>query len=95
MSYRADGWVGVRAGSRRGVFVTRPIKGDGALSVNACVAKDGLLRIELLDARGRVLNTADVRGDSIKTPAFAMPEGNFRLRVTMRNAYLYTMYIEP
>ncbi len=95
MSYRADGWFGVRAGSRKGVFVTRPIKGGGALSVNACVAKDGLLRIELLDAKGRALRTADVRGDSIKAPVFAMPEGNFRLRVAMRSADLYTMYIEP
>lgn len=95
MSYRADGWFGVRAGSRKGVFVTRPIKGGGALSVNACVAKDGLLRIELLDAKGRALDTATVRGDSIKTRAFAMPEGDFRLRVTMRHADLYTMYIEP
>jgi len=95
MSYRADGWFGVRAGNRKGVFVTRPIKGGGTLSVNACVAEDGLLHIELLDAKGRVLDTATVRGDSIKTPVFAMPEAEFRLRVTMRRADLYTMYIEP
>lgn len=95
MSYRADGWFGARAGSREGAFVTRPIEGGGKLSVNAKVAQDGLLRIELLDAKSRVLDTATVRGDSIKAPAFAMPEGNFRLRVTMRRADLYTMYIEP
>lgn len=95
MSYRADGWFGVRAGSRKGVFVTRPIEGGGKLSVNACVAKNGLLRIELLNAMGRVLDTATVRGDSIKAPVFAMPDGDFRLRVTMRRADLYTMYIEP
>ncbi len=95
MSYRADGWFGVRAGSREGVFVTRPIKGGGALSVNACVAKGGLLCIELLDAKGRVLRAATIRGDSIKSPVFAMPEGDFCLRVTMRRTDLYTMYIEP
>ncbi len=95
MSYRADGWFGVRAGVREGAFVTRPIKGGGALSVNACVAEGGMLRIELLNAKGRVLDTADIRGDSIKAPVFAMPEGDFRLRVTMRRADLYTMYIEP
>lgn len=95
ISYRADGWFGVRAGIREGVFVTRPIKGGGALRVNACVAANGLLRIERLDAKGRALDTATVRGDSIKTPVFAMPEGSFRLRVTMRRADLYTMYIEP
>lgn len=95
MSYRADGWFGVRADWRKGSFVTRPIKGGGALFVNACVAANGLLRIELLDAKGRVLDTATVRGDSIKAPVFAMPEGDFRLRVTMRRADLYTMYIEP
>lgn len=96
MSYRADGWFGVRAGSRKGVFVTRPIKGGGALSVNASVAQDGQLVIDLLDAKeDRVLNTATVRGDSIKAPVFAMPEGDFRLRVTMQRADLYTMYIEP
>jgi hypothetical protein len=95
MSYRADGWFGVRAGGRKGVFVTRPIEGGGSLSINACVAEDGLLRIELLDAKGRVLDTATVWGDSIKTPVFAIPVGAFRLRVTMRSADLYTMYIEP
>lgn len=95
MSYRADGWFGVRAGICEGVFVTRPIKGGGALRVNARVAVDGLLRMELLDAKGRVLDTAAVRGDNIKAPVFAMPEGSFRLRVTMRRADLYTMYIEP
>jgi len=54
-----------------------------------------LPRIERLDAKGRAAETATVRGDSIKTPAFAIPEGDFRLRVTMRRADLYTMYIEP
>lgn len=94
MSCRADGWFGVRADSHKGVFITRPIKGGGALSVNACVARNGRLRIELLDTNGSVLNTANVRGDNIKAPVFAMPVGNFRLRVTMRNANLYTMYID-
>lgn len=95
MSYRADGWFGVRADSREGVFVTRPIVGGGALSVNARIAENGLLRIELLDANDHVLDTADVRGDSIKAPVFAVPEGAYRLRVTMRRADLYTMYIDP
>jgi len=95
MSYRADGWFGVRAGSDTGVFVTRPIQGGGTLSVNARVAEDGLLRIELLDANGRALDTVTVGGDSIKTPVFTVPEGDFRLRVTARRADLYTMYIEP
>ncbi len=95
MSYRADGWFGVQAGSSAGSFVTRAIKGGGALTVNAVVVKDGLLRVELLDAKGRVLKSADVKGDHIKAPVFAMPDGDFRLRVTMRRADLYTMYIEP
>src|SRR5690606_18655508 len=54
MSYRADGWFGVRAGDSEGAFVTRPIAGDGKLTVNASVADGGLLRIELLDARDTV-----------------------------------------
>ncbi len=95
MSYRADGWFGVRAGSGQGSFVTRPIQGGGVLRVNARVAATGLLRIERLDAKGRVLATANVRGDGIKMPVFALPEGDYRLRVTMRRADLYTMYIEP
>ncbi|NLX20864.1 MAG: hypothetical protein GXY55_04215 [Phycisphaerae bacterium] len=55
---------------------------------------DGLM--ELLDAKkDRELDTATVRGDSIKARALAMSEGDFRLRVTMRRADLYAMYIEP
>jgi hypothetical protein len=94
MSYRADGWFGVRADSREGVFVTRPIAGGGKLSVNARVTEGGLLRIERLDADDRVLDAATVQGDSIQSPVFAIPAGDFRLRVTMRRADLYTMYIK-
>jgi hypothetical protein len=85
---------GVRAGEREGVFVTRPIAGGGKLSVNAVVAKEGLLRVELLDAKDRVLDTATVLGDSIQSPVFAMPPGDFRLRVTMRHADLFSMYLK-
>lgn len=52
--------------------------------------------MELLDAKkDRELDTATVRGDSNKARALAMSEGDFRLRVTMHRADLYTMYIEP
>lgn len=95
ISYRADGWFGVRAGDREGAFVTRPIQGGGQLTANAVVARDGLLRVELLDANDCVLDTATVQGDSIQSPVFRMPAGDFRLRVTMRHADLYTVYVTP
>ena len=92
ISYRADGWFGVKAGDKTGCFTTNPIKGGGRLFVNATVEEGGKLDIEVVG--GDRSQKVSLTGDGIHMPAFDLPEGPFKLRVKMRNATLYTMYIE-
>ena len=62
------------------------------LTVNAEIAEDGYIQIELLDngPKKKVI----LKGDDLHIPAFELPEGPCRLRVKMRNANLYSMYID-
>ena len=92
ISYRADGWFGVKAGKKAGCFTTNPIVGGGKLYVNAEIAEDGYIQIETVGAGAKQKVT--LSGDDLRIPAFDLPEGNVKLRVKMRNAILYTMYIE-
>ncbi|MBO4416917.1 MAG: hypothetical protein J5801_02205 [Bacteroidales bacterium] len=92
ISYRADGWFGVKAGKKAGCFTTNPILGGGMLTVNAEIAEDGYIQIELLDNGPKKKVT--LKGDDLHIPAFQLPEGPCRLRVKMRNANLYSMYID-
>ena len=92
ISYRADGWFGVKAGKKAGSFTTNPIVGGGKLYVNAEIADNGYIEIETVGVSPRQKVT--LSGDDLRIPAFDLPEGNVKLRVKMRNANLYTMYIE-
>jgi len=92
ISYRADGWFGVKAGKKAGNFTTNPIVGGGKLYVNAEIAEDGYIEIETVGVSPKQKIT--LHGDDLRIPAFDLPEGSVKLRVKMRNANLYTMYIE-
>lgn len=92
ISYRADGWFGVKAGKKAGCFTTNPIVGGGKLYVNAEIAEDGYIEIETVGVSPKQKIT--LHGDDLRIPAFDLPEGSVKLRVKMRNANLYTMYIE-
>lgn len=92
ISYRADGWFGVKAGDKVGKFTTNPIVGGGKLYVNAEIAEDGYIEIETVGVSPKQKIT--LHGDDLRIPAFDLPEGSVKLRVKMRNANLYTMYIE-
>ena len=92
ISYRADGWFGVKAGDKTGTFVTNPIAGGGRLFVNADIEEGGRLDIEVVGCANK--QKVSLSGDGIHMPAFDLPDGPFKLRVKMRNATLYTMYIE-
>ena len=92
ISYRADGWFGVEAGSKAGSFTTNPIVGGGRLYVNAEIADDGYIKVEQVG--GGKSRKAILHGDDLKIPAFDLSDGAVKLKVTMRNAKLYTMYIE-
>ena len=93
MSYRADGWFYVDAGKKPVRFTTNEIVGGGMLNVNAAVAEDGTMTVELLDG-GKVLEKAEITGDAIRIPAFEVPEGEYSVRIRMKNAKLYAMYID-
>lgn len=92
ISYRADGWFGVKAGNKTGCFTTNPIMGGGKLTVNAEIADNGFIEIEMLGNGPKQKVT--LHGDDLHLPAFDLPEGPCKLRVKMRNANLYTMYID-
>ena len=92
ISYRADGWFGVKAGNKAGSFTTNPILGGGKLYVNAEIADNGYIEIETVGVSPKQKVT--LKGDDLRIPAFDLPEGAVKLRVKMRNANLYTMYIE-
>ena len=93
VSYRADGWFYVDAESKPVKFTTNEIVGGGMLNVNAAVAEDGYMTVELLNG-SKVVDKAEIKGDAIRIPAFEMPEGAYSIRVKMSNAKLYAMYIE-
>ena len=92
LSYRADGWFSLVAGGKPGKFTTNPIAGGGALTVNAEVAEDGYLTVELVK-NGRKVKSVNIEGDGVDIPAFDIPSGNYRIRVKMRNAKLYAFNI--
>ncbi len=92
VSYRADGWFGVEAGDKAGSFTTNPIVGGGRLYVNAEIAEDGYIKVEQVG--GGASKKVTLHGDDLKIPAFDLSDGAVKLKVTMRNAKLYTMYIE-
>ena len=60
--------------------------------MNATVEEGGKLDIEVVG--GDRSQKVSLTGDGIHMPAFDLPDGPFKLRVKMRNATLYTMYIE-
>jgi hypothetical protein len=92
ISYRADGWFGVKAGNKAGCFTTNPIVGGGKLTVNAEIADNGYIQIETVGNGPK--QKVVLKGDDLHLPAFDLPEGPVKLRVKMRNANLYTMYID-
>ena len=92
ISYRADGWFGVTAGNKCGCFTTNPILGGGKLTVNAQIADNGYIEIETVGVSPKQKVT--LHGDDLHLPAFDLAEGPVKLRVKMKNATLYTMYID-
>ncbi len=99
---RRDGFISLDAGQEPGTLVTKPFVFPGnRLSVNAD-ATDGELQVVVLDVAGEVLATsAPVTGDC---PAIAVrwEKGNLsefgtrpvRLRFTLRNAKLYSFWVD-
>ena len=97
-SYRVDGFVALRAGSKGGQVLTRPLKYTGQkLSLNRIVRDGGELLIEILNQKGEVVGTSNpLTGDAIDAAvdwrqAPDMNQDFVRLRFTMKNADVYSL----
>ena len=94
---REDGWFPVRVeAGRTARFTTRPVTAEGALAANIRVGAGGYCRVDLLGADGKPLDGYAKRfeegEDGIRLPVFkALPAGEFRVRVDMKNSELYTL----
>ena len=102
---RKDGFVSLDAESGRGQLITRPLRLSGDRLILNANAAGGEIRIGLLDENGTPIDgfgSADclpVRLNNIDTPLTwkdnasvkAMNNRPIRLRITMRNASLYSI----
>ena len=107
---RRDGFVSLNAGTTPGSVTTRPLTVPGtSLLVNAEVAEEGYVKAALLSPDGEVLDgysleesaalTDDtIRGDLAWAGAPALPvveqADHLRIRFEMKNAKLYSFWIE-
>ncbi len=103
---RKDGFASLDAGAKLGTLTTKILQNpSGALAVNY-KAKDGWLKVEVLDAAGKPLpgygldECIPLQGDStIQTVAWKkrkeLPRQPVRLRFQMQNASLYSFAAGP
>jgi hypothetical protein len=104
MEYRRDGWISASPINRNCTFITKKIMAGGKLAINASTAKDGFIRVELLDANGNELadysgaNAAMFTGDSISKvlswkdgTLFSPPSTVFKVKVTIEQGDLFAM----
>jgi len=102
--WREDGWVALHA-NERAVVTTKQFTNADRLAINACTAAGGSIRIEVLDAGGGDMpgycgaNAARFEGDSTRADVAwqdgglrKLPDGVFRLRITLQKADLYALY---
>ena len=114
-TWRRDGWVSLTNGSAGGVgdpgqVTTKPLVIDGArLHLNAEVRARGSIRVEVLDADGKVIDgfgrddAVPVRGDQLDvTPTWragktlkALAGQPIKLRFSIENADLYSFWVTP
>ena len=106
IKYRKDGWVSVSTQHQEvGSMTTKVFTNATTLKINARTENDGFVKIEVLDAQGKELtdycgeNAAVFKGDAVqqdiswKSGAIStLPQRNFKLRISMSKADLYTLY---
>lgn len=105
---RLEGFYSLNAGAREGVITTRPFTVEGSEMLLNVAASKGVIQAELCDLNNRPLpgysgdNAAVVRKvDSVRTKVvWSRPleqlEGKVvKLKLTMRNAELYAVLIQP
>ena len=100
---RLDGMVSLRAAQREAAVTTRPLAFEGARLVVNAACPDGSLRVELLDAKGNVIDAyrrhrcAPFRGDAVrhtvtwagKSDVSPLAARTIRVRFLLQQADLY------
>jgi hypothetical protein len=108
---RLDGFVAMAAGANEGVLLTQPLRfGAGKLRINAAVQPGGYVKAELLAAReDRPLPGCDAgrcqafQGDAVnggltwagQAAVPAAPPDGARIRFLLKQARLYSFWVEP
>lgn len=91
---RMDGWFGLDAGNSIASVETRRFTAPGsAMLANANIGKDGFVKFQLISADGNVIDSKELTsGDALELPVFdKLPDGDFKLKITLKNAKLYTV----
>ncbi len=89
---RKDGYFCAEAGPEGGSFTTVPMRLAGTLSVNAKTADGGSLKLEVVRPDGSVTAIVATHGDLLDKPLVKdLRDGIYSLRVTLKNAKLYTI----
>lgn len=104
MRYRADGWIGASPAKRRAEIITKLLRSDGGLAVNAKTEPDGFLMIEVLDQYGNELtgysgrNAAVFKGDNVNVSLIwsdgrikELPSEPFKLRITLEKTEIFAL----
>jgi len=100
---KRDRWMAYSADERRGELLTQVVPRPPCLSLNAAVAPEGFVRVEITDAHGKALEglsleeSVPLSGDGLAlVPTWttgkqvaAAPEERVRLRITARGAKLF------
>jgi len=99
---RRDGFISLDAGQEEGHVLTRPFAMTGrSLHVNAD-ARNGELRVELLNAGDEVIGVSQTVSDDSARKAIEWKQGDLaswkdqvvKLRFTLRNAQIYSYWLE-
>ena len=100
--FRKDGFFCIEAGNKEGGFTSLPLTTADPLRINAEIKKNGYIKIELADADSKLIPEYSGKNAVIlkeggymdKILSFgakqALPQGEFRIIATMRNAQLFT-----
>ena len=107
---RRDGFASCNAGEDAGLLITRPFvfEGDGHLYVNADVARDGYVKVSIVDEEGDPIGgfgedeCRSVVEDSTRSPLHwgrreslaGLKDRYIRLAFHLRNAKLFSFWIE-
>jgi len=94
MVYRKDGFFAATAGDTPARMVTTPFTANGGPNANAVVETGGFMDVRLLQ-QGKPMEGYAKHLEAcndVLIPLFdTLPDGEFQVEITMRNARIYTL----